>query len=91
MYPNQPIRYVVEGYKHNTFSKAELLPYTSNKAKLKMTNNMFVVEKLLERTKIKGIIHFLVKWEGYTKKDNTYEPRSELMKTCPDLVKEWEK
>ena len=91
MYPNQPIRYVVEGYTHNTFSKAELLPYTSNKAKLKMTNNMFVVEKLLERTKIKGIIHFLVKWEGYTKKDNTYEPRSELMKTCPELVKQFEK
>jgi len=91
MYPNQPIRYIVEGYEHNSFSKAELLPYTSNKAKLKMTNNLFVVEKLLERKKIKGIVHFLVKWEGYTKKDNTYEPRSELMKTCPDLVKDFEK
>ena len=91
MYPNQPIRYVVEGYTQNTFSKAELLPFTSNKAKLKMTNNLFVVEKLLERKKIKGIVHFLVKWEGYTKKDNTYEPRSELMKTCPELVKDFEK
>ena len=91
MFPNQPIRYIVEGYTQNTFSKAELLPYTSNKVKLKMTDNLFVVEKLLERKNIKGIVHFLVKWEGYTKKDNTYEPRSELMKTCPDLVKEFEK
>jgi len=48
----------------------------------------FVVEKLLDRKKINGKIHFLVKWRGW--KDPTWEKRKELIKTIPQLIEEFE-
>ena len=31
------------------------------------------------KKKIKGRVHYLVKWKGYSDKDNTYEPASRLV------------
>ena len=38
-----------------------------------------------------GKILYLVWWKGYLKRDATYEPRSELIKDVPDMIKEFEK
>eukprot|EP01132_Coremiostelium_polycephalum_P009074 gene9074-11114_t len=50
------------------------------------------VEKILDKKKIKGVIHYLVKWVGYNdEEDNTWEPRSTLLEDVPDIVNEYEK
>ena len=91
MYPNQPIRYVVEGYKNNTFSKAELLPFTKSLTPMKLTNNKFLVEKIVKREKDKNKIMYYVKWQGYDDKDNTWEPRTKLMLDVPGMVRDFDK
>tara|TARA_R110000851_G_scaffold80329_1_gene176824 strand:- start:1339 stop:2499 length:1161 start_codon:yes stop_codon:yes gene_type:complete len=47
----------------------------------------FVVDKLLERKKIKGRVYFKVKWEDG---DITENLRSELFEDVPDMIKEFE-
>lgn len=39
---------------------------------------MYNVEKILDKKKISGKVLYLVKWEGYTSDDNTWEPVSNL-------------
>jgi hypothetical protein len=84
LYPNQPIRYVIEGYKNNTFSRAELMPFTSkNKQKMKLTNDLLIIDKLLDKKVEKGNTYFLVKWE---EKDepNSWQIASEIPKEMID-------
>lgn len=49
----------------------------------------WIVEKLVDRKKVKGKIVFTVKWKGF--KDPTEVSRVDLMKDVPDLVKDFEK
>lgn len=79
MFPNQPIRYVIQGVKNNTFSKAELLPYIAPKTK-QLSDGKFVIEKIIDQKKVGNRIFYLVKWEGYDDDQNTWEPRTELIK-----------
>lgn len=46
----------------------------------KSKQEVFRIEKVLERKKIKGIEHGLVKWLGYNKKFNEWKPISEIEK-----------
>ena len=48
----------------------------------------FIIEKLLDKKKVKGKVYFLVKWKGYDKE--TLEPRTTLIKDVPSLVKKYE-
>jgi hypothetical protein len=41
---------------------------------------VYRIEKVLQRKKIKGIEHGLVKWLGYSKKFNEWRPMSEIGK-----------
>jgi hypothetical protein len=50
----------------------------------------FVVESLLNVRTKGGVKQFLVKWEGYSAKHNSWEPRKELIQSCLDLVQEIE-
>jgi hypothetical protein len=78
-FPNQPIRYVIQGVKNNTFSKAELLPYIAPKTK-QLSDGKFVIEKIIDQKKVGNRIFYLVKWEGYDDDQNTWESRTELIK-----------
>lgn len=49
----------------------------------------WIVEKIIGKTKIKNKIYFKVKWKHFSK--STYEPRTNLLKDVPDLVKEFER
>jgi hypothetical protein len=54
----------------------------------------YIVEILLRRRKKRNSYEYLVKWEGYTKypeHDSSWEPRSNLMKDVPDMVREFDK
>ena len=78
MYPNQPIRYVIDGVKNNTFSKAELLPYVAPKSK-QLTNERFLIDKIVKKKKEKNQIYYLVKWKGYDDTYNTWEAKKKLL------------
>lgn len=98
LYPNRPIRYVVDKHTQNVFTKNQLKPASQvsnapvrSLKQVKDDNNdiKYQVKSLLKKKKMNGKIYYLVSWVGYTEK--TYEPRSQLMKDVPLLVKEFEK
>ena len=47
-------------------------------------------QKIIGRKKINGRINYLVWWNGYRKSEATWEPRRELIKDVPKLVKEFD-
>ena len=85
MFPNQPVRYVVEGYTHNTFAKWELMIYTQPK-EMRMTDNQFIVEKIVRKATQKNQKGFVVKWKGYADSENSFVSRQELMRNSAPLV-----
>ncbi len=103
MSPGSPIMYLLDdgkgGTDYNTaYTKSQLQQIPANE-KLKPAEQVvrgqkdkgvkkYVIEELLERKKVKNKIMFVVKWKGF--KDTTLEPRSNLIKDVPDLVKEFE-
>jgi hypothetical protein len=50
----------------------------------------FTVDKLIDSKLIKRKPHILVSWRGYDESYNTWEPRSELIKDIPEMVKKFE-
>ncbi len=51
--------------------------------------NIYTVEKILEKKRIKGKIKYLIKWKGYSKEESTWEPIQHL-KFVKEMVKEFE-
>lgn len=48
----------------------------------------YVVERIVDKRKVKGVEEYLLKWKGYTDADNTWEPKDNL--DCPDLIAQFE-
>lgn len=89
--PGQPILYTVEGIPRTAFTIEQLKEVDDSLQGLKPSKIKFEVEKLLKRKKIKGKVHFWVKWKNYNTNNNTWEPRTALKKDVPDMVKDFEK
>ena len=51
----------------------------TRKTATKSAPKTYIVERIVGKKKIKGRVHYLVKWKGYSDKDNTYEPASRLV------------
>ena len=49
----------------------------------------YEVEKVLNKRKRGGRVHYLVKWLGYDDEDNTWEPEDNL--DCDEKIEEFEK
>jgi len=87
--PNQPPLYKIEGYEP-LYTGSQLQVITKqNLPPSDMVQKKFIVEKILEKKKIKNVINYLVKWKDYDK--TTYEPRTNLIKDVPEIVSEYEK
>ncbi|EEQ82176.1 hypothetical protein NCER_101155 [Vairimorpha ceranae BRL01] len=54
----------------------------------KVNEDTFAVEKILDRKIIKGIPWYLIKWEGYSDSDNTWEPRENI--NADELIEDFE-
>ena len=52
-------------------------------------DNQYEVEKVLNKRKKRGRVHYLVKWLGYRDEDNTWEPEDNL--DCDEKIEEFEK
>jgi len=46
----------------------------------------YLIDSLLDRRGLGRDRHYLVKWRGFSRKEATWEPRTELMRRCADLV-----
>lgn len=98
--PGFPPLYLLDG--NIGLRKTDAIPRTKQQLQLVNPNEIapdgksiiagnpkkFVVDKLLDRVKIKNVIYFIVAWKGF--KEKTKEPRSALMKMVPDLVRNYE-
>lgn len=49
---------------------------------------IFQVEKVIDSKKIKGKLHYLIRWKGYSADSDTWEPENTL--SCPDLIQKFE-
>ena len=96
MYPRQPIRYVVEGYTNNTFSKNQLKPVKSRSSsealpaittpKVKI-DDKYIVEAILGKRNTNKGIEYLVKFRDG---DELWQPRKTLIQDIPLLIKAFE-
>merc|ERR1712156_1131106 len=60
------------------------------KCNIKMSDEEYEVEKIIEKRVKKGGVEYLVKWKGWDDpSDNTWEPVDNL--DCPDIIQEYEK
>jgi len=64
-----------------SYPESELRPSLDEKEK-------YIIQSIKSKKTIKGKIYYEIKWKGYSK--TTWEPRSELIKDIPDLIKEYE-
>ncbi|XP_026762679.1 heterochromatin protein 1-like [Galleria mellonella] len=47
----------------------------------------YEVEKVIDSKKIKGKLHYLIRWKGYSADSDTWEPENTL--SCPDLINKY--
>ena len=85
--PNQPILYKLQGYEP-LYTRQQLQVITKSTLPPKSVQKKFIIDEILEKKKIKNIIHYLIKWQGYD--TPTWEPRKTIIIDVPDMVKQFE-
>lgn len=99
--PNQPPLYLLDGtigprkITPVAYTKSQLQPISSSERLpdpkvVRGKPKQWIAEKLVDKKKIKNKWYYLVKWVGFTSKDNTWEPSSQLKKEIPQLVSDFE-
>jgi hypothetical protein len=75
-----------------TYTKNQLQVVPENeKLPSQKHQKMFVFEKIVSKRKKNNKVEYLVKWQGYPASENTWEPRTSLIKDIPESIKEFEK
>jgi hypothetical protein len=54
-----------------------------------MSEEEYIVEKVLNKRKVDGVIEYLIKWEGYETEESTWEPIDNL-KNIMNLIQDYE-
>ena len=49
----------------------------------------YTVSRIVDHKVDKGVIYFLVEWEGYDSSNNTWEPRDNLRKTAQESITDY--
>lgn len=77
-------RYFLEGIPQTSFAEWELLKSTTQDGETR-----FVVHKLVDRMRRNRQTHYKVRWKGYTKKHDSWEPESRLREDVPELIESY--
>jgi len=86
--PDQPPMYKLEGL-NALYTRNQLQPVDeSPNLPPDETQKKFVIEKIIGKKTEKKKILYEVKWKGYD--ETTFEPRENLLKEVPELVKEFD-
>ncbi|XP_072947714.1 uncharacterized protein [Epargyreus clarus] len=67
-----------------TKGKAKGKKKKPERASKKVVEEEYEVEKVIDSKKIKGKLHYLIRWKGYSADSDTWEPENTL--SCPDLI-----
>lgn len=85
--PNQPPLYILNDYDGVSYTKNQLQLVPKDEVlpqgdviRKQDKNTTYYVEKIVEKKIIDKKVNYLIKWKGFSSKDNTYEPLSELKK-----------
>ena len=83
--------YTVSGISNALFPAEQLQKIKGNEVDpaKQSVQGRFIPEKIVSKKKIKGRVHYEVKWKGWASKHNTFEAHSKFSKDRPDLVKEF--
>jgi hypothetical protein len=54
-----------------------------------MSEEEYIVEEVIDKRKVNGVVEYLIKWEGYEKTESTWEP-IENLKNIINLLKDFE-
>jgi hypothetical protein len=82
--PDTPPLYLIDGDDHPARSKYELM--VSDGKEARPNSNKAYAQEVVSQKKIDGRLHYEIRWEDGTK---TFEPRTEMIKQIPDLIKEF--
>lgn len=74
-------RYFIEGIPQTSFAEWELLKSTTQDGETR-----FVVDRLVDRMRKNGTTYYKVRWKGFTKKHDSWEPENRLREDVPEIV-----
>jgi hypothetical protein len=91
--PNMPPLYLVSGKPNVKYTKNQLQIINNNEeyplpSVIRGKPKTYVIEKILNKKKIKNKYYYEIKWRGYSK--TTLEPIKTIREDQPELVKEFE-
>ena len=90
--PNQPPMYLIEGIDNAAYTKQQLQVVKDNEKPPHFESvKKYIVEAIVGKKKEKNKIMYNVKWKHFPSDKNTWEPRTQLLKNVPDIVKEYDK
>ncbi len=81
-YPNN-IRYMLNGLRNVSYAESELMP-------AKQKEETYTVKSIIDKKVENKKVYYKIWWKGYLKKDATWEPKDNLIKDIPNLIKEYE-
>lgn len=50
----------------------------------------YLVESVVDKRVVGGVVQYLIKWKAYNTADNTWEPANNIKDTCGDAIKNYE-
>ena len=92
LFPNQPPLYKVSGINNALYTRNQL-QVVDDKKKLPSDKyqEKFVIDKIVDKKKIKNLIHYKVHWKGYDSSQDTWESRKKLIKEdLLDYIQDYE-
>lgn len=89
--PGQPPLYQINGIKNVQYTREQLQVVPEKELEPpKGAVQMFIVEKILDKKKIKGKDHYLVKWQNAPILSESWEPATRIKRDVPDVVAAYE-
>ena len=70
--PPVPYRYLLEGIRGTSFPAWQLL-------KSQNADINYIIDKIVDKKRVRGRVHYRVRWKGFDASQDTWEPRAQLL------------